>query len=217
MKRLTAFLIVVIITLVGALAYFIGQRTAPNQASPTPSPSNGAVACTMDAKLCPDGSSVGRVAPSCEFAPCPSPTMQAVAGGGILSFPSYELLIPADWTVNRESDNPDMERITVSGDSITLSITQGGFGGSICLFPGDADFEGPSARYDYYQGITTRSGDKLRRAWTTGSGGFAICQLTDYGWNAPTLYGHISVTTPTSTNEDTLNLLDAVLTSLKTT
>ena len=29
------------------------------------------VACTADAKLCPDGSSVGRVAPNCEFAPCP--------------------------------------------------------------------------------------------------------------------------------------------------
>ncbi|HCS78848.1 TPA: hypothetical protein DIV55_03825 [Patescibacteria group bacterium] len=29
------------------------------------------VACTMDAKLCPDGSSVGRTGPNCEFAPCP--------------------------------------------------------------------------------------------------------------------------------------------------
>lgn len=29
------------------------------------------VACTMDAKLCPDGSFVGRVAPNCEFSPCP--------------------------------------------------------------------------------------------------------------------------------------------------
>lgn len=29
------------------------------------------VACTMDAKVCPDGSSVGRQGPSCEFAPCP--------------------------------------------------------------------------------------------------------------------------------------------------
>ncbi|MDD5163723.1 MAG: hypothetical protein PHD95_05970 [Candidatus ainarchaeum sp.] len=28
-------------------------------------------ACTMEAKLCPDGSSVGRVLPNCEFAPCP--------------------------------------------------------------------------------------------------------------------------------------------------
>lgn len=31
----------------------------------------GPVACTMDAKLCPDGTAVGRVGPSCEFAPCP--------------------------------------------------------------------------------------------------------------------------------------------------
>ena len=29
------------------------------------------VACTQDAKMCPDGTSVGRVPPSCEFAPCP--------------------------------------------------------------------------------------------------------------------------------------------------
>ncbi len=32
---------------------------------------NTQVACTMDAKLCPDGSSVGRTGPNCEFAPCP--------------------------------------------------------------------------------------------------------------------------------------------------
>jgi len=29
------------------------------------------VACTMDAKICPDGSAVGRTGPNCEFAPCP--------------------------------------------------------------------------------------------------------------------------------------------------
>lgn len=27
--------------------------------------------CTMDAKLCPDGSSVSRTGPDCAFAPCP--------------------------------------------------------------------------------------------------------------------------------------------------
>ncbi|MFH0954552.1 MAG: BPTI/Kunitz-type proteinase inhibitor domain-containing protein [Candidatus Micrarchaeota archaeon] len=30
------------------------------------------VACTMEAKLCPDGTSVGRTLPNCEFAACPS-------------------------------------------------------------------------------------------------------------------------------------------------
>lgn len=32
---------------------------------------SGVVACTADARLCPDGSSVGRSGPLCEFAPCP--------------------------------------------------------------------------------------------------------------------------------------------------
>ena len=29
------------------------------------------VRCTMDVRRCPNGSYVGRVAPSCSFAPCP--------------------------------------------------------------------------------------------------------------------------------------------------
>lgn len=32
------------------------------------------VACTADAKLCPDGSAVGRSGPNCEFAACPAPS-----------------------------------------------------------------------------------------------------------------------------------------------
>lgn len=34
-------------------------------------PSEENVFCTEDAKICPDGSAVGRIPPSCEFAPCP--------------------------------------------------------------------------------------------------------------------------------------------------
>ncbi len=30
------------------------------------------VACTKEAKLCPDGSAVGRTGPACTFAKCPS-------------------------------------------------------------------------------------------------------------------------------------------------
>lgn len=29
------------------------------------------ISCTMEAKICPDGSAVGRSGPNCEFAPCP--------------------------------------------------------------------------------------------------------------------------------------------------
>ena len=38
-------------------------------ATPTPI----SKACTMEAKICPDGSSVGRTGPNCEFSPCPIP------------------------------------------------------------------------------------------------------------------------------------------------
>ncbi|MGB4076548.1 MAG: hypothetical protein WBK28_02490 [Minisyncoccia bacterium] len=31
----------------------------------------GSLACPMDAKLCPDGSAVGRTGPNCEFPACP--------------------------------------------------------------------------------------------------------------------------------------------------
>ncbi|MBI2481979.1 MAG: hypothetical protein HYV76_00160 [Candidatus Vogelbacteria bacterium] len=33
----------------------------------------GGIACTMEAKLCPDGTYVSRIAPNCEFAICPAP------------------------------------------------------------------------------------------------------------------------------------------------
>jgi len=41
----------------------VSEQAIPGPALP--------VACTMDAKMCPDGSYVGRTAPKCEFAPCP--------------------------------------------------------------------------------------------------------------------------------------------------
>lgn len=53
------------------------------------------IACTQEAKLCPDGSYVGRVLANCGFAPCPGEELpsgsapegsglgQEVAGGGI--------------------------------------------------------------------------------------------------------------------------------------
>lgn len=32
---------------------------------------NGGGQCTIEAKMCPDGTFVGRMGPNCEFAPCP--------------------------------------------------------------------------------------------------------------------------------------------------
>lgn len=59
----------VIIVIVGA-AWFLVPRTYVDVLQPEPEQ----VGCTMEAKICPDGSAVGRSGPKCEFAACPSPS-----------------------------------------------------------------------------------------------------------------------------------------------
>jgi OOP family OmpA-OmpF porin len=46
----------------------------------------GGTGCTKDAKMCPDGSAVGRQGPDCEFAPCPGDvtTEPPPAGDGVV-------------------------------------------------------------------------------------------------------------------------------------
>lgn len=43
----------------------------------------GGTGCTMEAKICPDGSSVGRSGPNCEFAVCPSTADMATIQGTV--------------------------------------------------------------------------------------------------------------------------------------
>ena len=53
--------LLVLLVILGIVMFLVPQ-TSPSQPQ----------ACTMDAKLCPDGSYVGRTGPDCEFALCPS-------------------------------------------------------------------------------------------------------------------------------------------------
>ncbi|MFA6519905.1 MAG: hypothetical protein WCT41_03755 [Candidatus Paceibacterota bacterium] len=53
--------------------------TIPHVAK-APSP----VACTQEAKLCPDGSAVGRTGPNCEFAECPVPASGPISLGAVI-------------------------------------------------------------------------------------------------------------------------------------
>jgi hypothetical protein len=58
-----------IVFLVAAVAAFSLYRISHLY---DPAEIGGGVACTMDAKICPDGSAVGREGPNCEFAACPN-------------------------------------------------------------------------------------------------------------------------------------------------
>ncbi|MCX6718983.1 MAG: IPT/TIG domain-containing protein [Candidatus Taylorbacteria bacterium] len=52
------------------------------------------VACTMDAKMCPDGSYVGRVGPKCEFQACPTTTDWKIYSN---SHYSFSIQYPSTW------------------------------------------------------------------------------------------------------------------------
>ena len=75
-NRVFVLVFVVVVFVLGGLLYIYNpdpvEYKNPNEKEP--------VACTMDAKLCPDGSYVGRTGPNCEFKcpcegenPCPVP------------------------------------------------------------------------------------------------------------------------------------------------
>lgn len=77
MKRYTVFIGIIVLTIVAAL-WMIQVRVA---SSPI-----GGLACTQEAKICPDGSAVGRTGPNCEFAECSPivvPLSQKTQIGGI--------------------------------------------------------------------------------------------------------------------------------------
>lgn len=64
------------------------------------------VACTQEAKICPDGSAVGRTGPNCEFAECPIIATTSENGGSVTAPTSYECnqdakLCPDGSTVGR--------------------------------------------------------------------------------------------------------------------
>ncbi len=71
------------------------------------------VACTMEAKLCPDGSYVGRTGPKCEFTACPSEANNT--SWKTLANTNY--IRPQEWP-------PKLQII----DSAVFSCEQGGLG-----------------------------------------------------------------------------------------
>ena len=64
MKNLFTAIIVLLVVGAGIVGYFAITKGAMAPLSP---------ACTQEAKVCPDGTSVGRSGPNCDFAECPAP------------------------------------------------------------------------------------------------------------------------------------------------
>lgn len=70
---------------------------------------NEPIACTADAKLCPDGSAVGREGPRCEFPACPFPNVE-------LEDARFSFLAPPGYV--RAPGSPDTD------DSVLLELVK---------------------------------------------------------------------------------------------
>jgi len=86
---------IVLIILIGTAGFFY-RNVMETAGAPEP------VACTMDAKMCPDGTGVGRTGPSCEFSPCPFPNAEDAEIG--ISF-----VIPEGYVANADAIGADSE------------------------------------------------------------------------------------------------------------
>jgi hypothetical protein len=90
MKQLIAGVVLIIV--IGIAGFFYRNVTEHVAPAGTASSAN-TNACTAEAKVCPDGTSVGRTGPSCTFAPCVLPNAEDAELG-------IGFAIPAGYTAN---------------------------------------------------------------------------------------------------------------------
>lgn len=133
-----------------------------------------------------------------------------------LSFDEYSVLVPETWTSKKESQTALDEKLTLEKEGYTISIFQAATGGALCLYKGDADFEGPSSKFDYFVELTSKDGRVLRRSGEKNGTAFTVCQKSpDGSFQQPTNYGHISIKLPSAWDDEGLLEVDKIISSLK--
>lgn len=106
---------VAIVVVGGVFGYqYLTQPKEDNQ------PQDQQTACTMEAKICPDGSAVGRSGPNCEFAECPAVQDQTASWKTYTSTKyGFEFKYPKDYkTQGIPTDNPTGLNISLDRGNI---------------------------------------------------------------------------------------------------
>jgi|GEM_PF-415312 len=93
MKTLIAGIVLIVVLGVGGFFY---RNVLEHPGAPTVS---GTV-CTADAKLCPDGTAVGRTGPNCEFAACAYPNVS-------IADAKVAFAVPAGYTADENAYGAD--------------------------------------------------------------------------------------------------------------
>jgi hypothetical protein len=151
-------------------------------------------------------------------------TKTTTAGVGAesgLSFTKYTIDVPEGWTPLHTSTNEGtaIDSLTITSGTHEIKIFQAATGGALCLYPGDADFEGPSSRYDTFVDIVTKDSLTLRRGSTNIVSGtkktFTLCQKGTESYGQPTGFGHITFSTSLTPDPVMLQQMDSMIKSLK--
>lgn len=130
MKQLLA--LVVLLAVLG-IAGFMYRNALERPGQGT----QGPVACTMEAKMCPDGTSVGRTGPECAFATCPLPNAEDAEVGIGFVIPSGYVAnadaIGADESLRAVFDKPSAGQIPHSLIIRRFPIPEGKSGEAVIL------------------------------------------------------------------------------------
>jgi len=87
MKQLLAGIVIIVVL---GLAGFFWRNTLERTQGPKET------ACTMDARVCPDGTTVGRSGPSCDFSPCLYPNVEIASA-------EVAYAVPAGYEENKDA------------------------------------------------------------------------------------------------------------------
>lgn len=198
---LSGIIVILLVIIVGITAFYFGTRSSSsNQPTPTPTLSQ---------------EENSNAAPTTKEA-SEEKTTKSVSAGGVLSFPKYSLDIPLDWNSQREQgENSDL--LTLTKGNYKIIISEGAFGGSGCLFPGDAPSE-MAQTFSKFVEIINPNGFIFRRGSTSDSDtGWTLCEKSTNAssFGAPTQFGHISITTPVNPSAAVMSEIDSIFASIK--
>lgn len=120
-----------------------------------PIPGTQGVACTTEAKICPDGSAVGRTGPNCEFAACPQSPTSSPAATETANLKTYtntkygfSFSYPSSWFLRESSDKESVyfsKTATTPPEQQFADIYVGSLGGA-----------SPQKFFEYYYGDDSR-------------------------------------------------------------
>lgn len=105
----------VLILIFAGIWYYLDRTTPPppNSFPPNspPIPSNAKISCPADVKICPDGTSVFRIPPKCEFVECPKRKSEVITKDNLKIYRNEELKVELTYSATKDypggQDEPD--------------------------------------------------------------------------------------------------------------